>query len=829
MGTTLEDILRLGQQLTTPDQQAPQQMPVARPSTVVGLLGSALGGGSSGNVGLTQEQADAEGRGALLNFGLNMLEASGYSNRKRGLGEIFAKGVRGAQGAIGDYESQLAARQAALQAQQQQSLENRFKGIDAASKIAEMQQKLKQLQTVAGMTLDGKPGTSVASGDDIYSLPKEQFLAAVAKRESGGDPTAMNYVAKADPTAWDRGATATGKYQMVASTWRTAAKLAGIDTTKYPRAMDAPEADQDRAASLLYDAQGTNPWNPAKFGQHWVKDEKTGKYQLVQGAGEATGGGKGPPETTAKTTPPAETKSATTALPTPPEPPEGMLPSPVRPEPSTAPASNVGRGPGGAVVAGPPGAATVGPAQPAGPEVSGDVAAIARGMVSAGADPTTLAAGARSGGSGTLAAGPAGGETTARAAAVAQAQATNTPTQVEGVPGLWALPNGSVINRTPSVGLPGTISPGPVPPAQQPPPEVKPPPVTPTVIPQGTPQQPGVEPFKYVPSPLPDDLKQYTTKELQPQQLKDIQARRAEAQQAFDQARSINNTDDMRKARERLAKVNEDEANLLQTQSGDVQKMVQEFYGKDFDQQRKAYDDRQAHARALEIEANKQKNAIELEQTKTGLATGSKIMDDLNAKSVASRQKIDNLDFLSIISAGVDDDGLARKLSTMKWGNTTAANVLALSGLTSDDFKDKVGKINQLQAMINNTVTAMRQGTPMGSLSDRDLAFIQAMGPDLYQNKATRESIIRLLRETAIRQSRFSNEVGRLWDDGKGMKIHDAITQAGEKLERDNPIIPAFTAEEQADPAKFSAFAKKHHLQRGALIRNPNGDLGTLN
>lgn len=139
----------------------------------------------------------------------------------------------------------------------------------------------------------GAPGGGAqpgGGGGDIASLPKPQFLQAVAQRESGGNPTILNYVAQADPTAYARGATASGKYQIVNSTWQQGANWAGVDTSKYPTAMSAPEAVQDQVASALYDHLGTQPWQ--KGGQDWVRGPN-GQYTL-QAVAPGTGGGTVP-------------------------------------------------------------------------------------------------------------------------------------------------------------------------------------------------------------------------------------------------------------------------------------------------------------------------------------------------------------------------------------------------------------------------------------------------------------------------------------------------------------------------------------------------------
>jgi len=120
-------------------------------------------------------------------------------------------------------------------------------------------------------------GTAAAPGDGLTG-DREHDRALIVARESGGDPTALNYVAKADPAAYARGATASGKYQFVNSTWREGMQLAGLDPAKYPTAREAPEAVQDQVFNAVYGKYGAAPWQ--KGPKDWIKDEQ-GQYQLA--------------------------------------------------------------------------------------------------------------------------------------------------------------------------------------------------------------------------------------------------------------------------------------------------------------------------------------------------------------------------------------------------------------------------------------------------------------------------------------------------------------------------------------------------------------------
>ena len=79
----------------------------------------------------------------------------------------------------------------------------------------------------------------------------------IMMRESGGRniPTTIM-----GPDARTPASTASGYWQMLDSTWKEAAQLAGIDTTNLPRAMDASYDQQHAAAMALFNKKGEQPW-----------------------------------------------------------------------------------------------------------------------------------------------------------------------------------------------------------------------------------------------------------------------------------------------------------------------------------------------------------------------------------------------------------------------------------------------------------------------------------------------------------------------------------------------------------------------------------------
>lgn len=80
---------------------------------------------------------------------------------------------------------------------------------------------------------------------------------------------------------------ASGPYQMLDPTWRSAAKAAGIDASQYPRAISAPVELQEKAARGLYEREGFRPWAPynKNLAAAIGRSGSTGPAQAATGAG----------------------------------------------------------------------------------------------------------------------------------------------------------------------------------------------------------------------------------------------------------------------------------------------------------------------------------------------------------------------------------------------------------------------------------------------------------------------------------------------------------------------------------------------------------------
>lgn len=110
---------------------------------------------------------------------------------------------------------------------------------------------VKRFQRRKALKADGVAGLSTQRALGLVSAPKQTadapsgdtagVLEQIAECESGGDPTSIS-----------KSGRYRGKYQFSRATWRSAGGSGDP--------ADAPEAEQDQRAAVLYEREGTKPW-----------------------------------------------------------------------------------------------------------------------------------------------------------------------------------------------------------------------------------------------------------------------------------------------------------------------------------------------------------------------------------------------------------------------------------------------------------------------------------------------------------------------------------------------------------------------------------------
>jgi hypothetical protein len=344
------------------------------------LFGDVLAGGQGPGYQLRGSQVDVAGNRALLNFGINMLLASGPHAVRPDLFSAAAEGLQGAQQSLGVDQQRAAAAMGAQQEYAQKQQEMQLARIKEMIPLLRMQQGANIPNTLLTGTQTTPTPTNIATGGSIAAAGKDDFvqkftpLAQVVAAQTG---LPVDYVIGQAglETGWGKSSAAannnffgitdpkTGKLMSYASPQEgiTAyTQLMQSDRYKSVPRTGTPAEIGDRMAQAGY-----NPNVPAK--------DKTDSYGARVGA---FAGAAGQPQS------PGAAPAAPTAQ-TPP------VPAPRAPIGTPADALPAG----GATVAGPAGAAVVGAPKPPGPAVPSDVNAIIAGMTGAGANAGTLAPG----------------------------------------------------------------------------------------------------------------------------------------------------------------------------------------------------------------------------------------------------------------------------------------------------------------------------------------------------------------------------------------------------------------------------------------------------
>ena len=783
----------VNEQLAQLAAQRPAAMPTGTPDdgtrpSWTGLLGTVLGGGQTPGYKLRGGEADTSGNRALLNFGIQTLLASGPAPVRPDLLSAVASGLQGAQSSTDLDQRRAQASAVAQQGFADKQQEMRLAALKEALPLLKLQQEQRALAGLKGGATSTAAGPA---GDPGFTGDKAKDLALIAKRESGGDPTALNYVAKEDPTAYERGATASGKYQIVNSTWAEGMRLAGLDPSKYVTARSAPEAVQDQVASALYDKYGSKPW--VKGARDWVKGAD-GKYQLAAVAPSAPAAPSGPPAAPGAVPAPSGVQVGGTPPPPPgaapgaPAGPGGMaaaLPAPG--SPTTVLRETQERGPDGQVrtVVRPMPATP--PATPANPQVSANVGAILGGIENARTATPASAMPA--------VAGPGA------PAPTAQPQPRPEAGWGTGVPGAYGYGGGS---PPPGVAAPGAAPVAPVPGGAAPP--------------AATPPPAMAVPPPFAMRPLTPTEAAATSYALDPQTEKSF-ADRLQASVTVPEALAVK--------KERDAAL-EARRNAADTARLEIEKTERTAHNAQWQEQQK-------QRNAIEAERIKQEAAaaaaLKLEQAKADAAERLEGIKSDNQNKVDDRKRfsierdgartaIDSLQTLQILS---DAAGRQTPLEGLNLpGGGTGRDLMVKLGLGTDAAQAKWGAQYAFNAAKNQMIIELRKGVSMGQLSDRDMSFLQGMGPDLMNDPATRREMIALLENANQHKRAYLDKVEELHDEGKGLSWAKAKIAADKAMPKMIPELPNGYANLSAPE---QSLWKQQHFRPGQVVRGTDGTL----
>jgi hypothetical protein len=816
-----------GQQVQLPSATPPQSQYSNDPSKGPDLLeriGLALGGGSL--PGAPAELRAQMGRQALLNFGIGLMGAGRFATP----GEVFAGGLRGAQsGLLGSEAAQAGQQEYALNAQAKlaelgmQQQKNRTEALTALVPLLQMQRQLGLPNPLLGGGLGG-PGGGGDGGDTAFTGDPAHDLPLIRQRESGGDYGAWNYVDIADPTAYARGATASGAYQIVNSTWREGMGLAGLDPNQYPTARSAPPAVQDKVAAALYAKHGTAPWDASKFGANWAK-QPDGSYQLVKGAPPPastapTGPIKGPPTaSTVAATPPGVQMGGP-----PPAPPggsggaysgggigtalnpelAGRTPATVAPPPTTAAAAPPGmvRLPNGNIVTKGGGAF---------PGTRADADAILQGIQTAQATPVVRGTGEEAGPSGAV-------------ATLAQPPAAQ--------PG-WGAKVGTYDFGGP-VGPITTTKAAPAAPAAAPAAGA---PAPPPAAPAPAPAAPAL-PSEIAPADTADDklstpqfLTKYhiapTAEQIQrmgvtsPQLAQDLaDAEKAKAVAAQNVSLAMTDADRI-KAQQGYDDANNKLGTLREKLGQDVNQNYMNFDQANDRLLSADHLKKQEIAANVALETQRQRGKLDEINATTGANERAKVLEKLNTDSAAAEDQIHQLQMVQELSAAA---GKASVLGpdTKEW--LTKLNLASPTEINQWSAQQALDAANQ------RLITALRAGTGFQRTTNMDLQFLQHSSPGGSQVPPEfRDATTAFLMAQARRTQQFTQLVQGYMSDGK-TSYPDAAKKADDELGSLFKTLPSNEELARLYPNDPNAAVKWKwdNVRPGEFYKQPGGPSGRL-
>ena len=705
----------------------PSAMPSGTPDdgtspSWTGLLGRALSGGQAPGYQLRGSQADTSGNRALLNFGINMLLASGPHASRPDLLSSAATGLQGAQESLGQDQQRAAQLAAAQQAYGQQQFQNRIAALKEALPFLTLEQK-------ARATANAKPPWETGSGTGTGA--------------GGAAPSATTL----PPGAYGQG---------------------GPNDAPVPKELLPLYQEASARTGIPVDvliAQG--------------RQESGFKADAVGKAGEIGLG---------------QIKPSTAAAP-------GFGLSPVDPSKLKDPRTNINFQADYLKARLPPGA---NPSDPAA------IRAALHGY-NGGGDPNYVANVTR--------------YLPAPAPQVATGGSGAPPVASAALPGAAPPP----ATQFAGPGAPSGGAPGPPSPVAGPP--------IPASTPEGVPDT-FEEYQKQHPIVVPPEIQALFKATPNPAALAVLQQQEANFRSEWLRAKGDMDPAGMAKAEESINTVRAKQAELLQSadkQGGDAQAkyltdqttIQKEIWQKAQDAKAARVTAAMAAQQQLDREMKlEQERGNQTRQTAREAVENAYVTDErkrFGTDRDAARTSIDGLQTLQILS---DAAGKQTPLEGITLpGGITGRDLMVKMDLGTQAAQEHWGAAQAFNAAKNQMIIELRKGVSMGQLSDRDMSFLQGMGPDMMQSPDTRREILSLLENVQQQKREYIDKTEDLWHGGRekgGMDWADAKRAADKSMPK---LIPDLPPGYSNLPSGQQSLWKQQHLRPGQIVRGENGVL----
>jgi hypothetical protein len=351
-----------------------------------------------------------------------------------------------------------------------------------------------------------------------------------------------------------------------------------------------------------------------------------------------------------------------------------------------------------------------------------------------------------------------------------------------------------------------------------------------TTTPPAASPAPGEQSFEQFQAahPMPVDPATYT---VTPPGLAEAKAAQAAAAQQLSLARAGRGGDpnkslsDYNTATQAVNKLQQDaQAKSLELRQAAEAKAVET--------QRQLYDAAMLRKQGDEKAAADRAHAIELAKLNADLTRQTNkdtVVNTTNQKGLETAQQeqhdtgniVAQLDGFRALSDNVEQPKLWQNVS-LPGMKATIAETLGSLGLPLSD----TGAVQLLRSGINGLVSTLRQGMPMGSLSDTDLKFIERLGPTEWMDKDTRSAVVGYLKQAYQAKNRFSFDVQK--EMSRGKSYGDALDAANQNRKPFVPAVPAELSAHWTDPDPNWAqqrlkWAQDNDIRPGTLYHLNNG------
>ena len=225
-------------------------------------------------------------------------------------------------------------------------------------------------------------------------------------------------------------------------------------------------------------------------------------------------------------------------------------------------------------------------------------------------------------------------------------------------------------------------------------------------------------------------------------------------------------------------------------------------------------------AQAPVLEAQRGKQAIQLEQAKGQTADESKVMQGLDETRESARAAVDQIGIARALSQSAGDPTFWQ---TVQKTHPAVVQAMANSGFLSPDTVNQLGQAGALDAATNKLISMARTGSGFQRMTNMDVQILSSQAPQSVDPQQWREAKLAYLQSYMERQLHYVDAVRSLRADGT--PLYQAQTKAAQDQGDVVPTIPNFTDTPQRSAVQQRIDWAQSKVPPNTFFRAPDGQL----